>query len=205
MPYQHDPTPVVPKSGAILVWVLAAAIVWAIVIVAVSRSGHHGRVPAPHGDPTGTPRVAAARSLPSEPTSADAAVGGLVTPATAEPSPATSQRYAGLATWYCRTRATCTRGYGPSDLIAAIDRKDTTFRKGDRVTVRYSCGPRCDRSVTVRIVDVCACVDRRVIDLSSGAFRRLAPLALGVIPVTVERAGPRATLPATDTGEDAQR
>lgn len=100
------------------------------------------------------------------------------------PSPTTPKagtRYTGTATWYCGSGSPCTRGYGPDDLVAAIDRKDTTFRKGDRVRVRFG-----DRSVVVRIVDTCACADRRVIDLSTGAFRRLAALGYGVLPVTVE-------------------
>lgn len=84
----------------------------------------------------------------------------------------------GKATWYC-----CTRGYGPSDMVAAIDRKDAPWRKGDRVRVTAG-----DRSVVVQIVDVCACKGRRVIDLSSGAFLRLAPLSRGVIRITLEAA-----------------
>lgn len=103
----------------------------------------------------------------------------------------------GTATWYCgpRQRGTsyCTRGYGPNDMVAAIDRKDSSFRKGDRVVVRHGA-----RSVVVTIVDVCACRGRRVIDLTSGAFRRLAPLGRGVIPVTLESAD-AIRLPATDT------
>ena len=99
----------------------------------------------------------------------------------------------GSATWYCRTRALCTRGYGPSDAIAAIDRKDSVFRKGDRVVVRHG-----DRSVVVTIVDVCACKGSRIIDLSRSAFARLAPLGLGVIPVTLSSAD-AIPLPPTDT------
>ena len=76
--------------------------------------------------------------------------------------------------------------------MAAIDRKDTTFRRGDRVTVRYG-----RKAVTVTIVDTCACADRRVIDLSIAAFERLAPWGYGVLPVTVELARPIA-LPETD-------
>lgn len=84
----------------------------------------------------------------------------------------------GKATWYC-----CTKGYRPSDMVAAIDRKDAPWRKGDRVRVTAG-----ERSVVVRIVDVCACKGRRVIDLSSGAFLRLAPLSRGVIRITLEAA-----------------
>ena len=46
-----------------------------------------------------------------------------------------------------------------------------------RVTVRYG-----RKHVTVTIVDTCACADRRVIDLSIGAFERLAPWGMGSSP-----------------------
>jgi hypothetical protein len=105
-------------------------------------------------------------------------------------------RYRGTATHYClpgqRGTAYCTRGYGPEDMVAAID-TDLGFDKGDVVTVRFG-----DKAVTVRIVDVCGCPGNRIIDLTSGAFRRLAPLGLGVLPVTVELAGAERTLPPTD-------
>lgn len=103
--------------------------------------------------------------------------------AAAASPPAATPVYRGTATWYCGNGSPCTRGYGPSDLVAAIDRKDAEFRQGDRVIVCYR-----DRAVVVTIVDTCACPDRRVIDLSTGAFIRLAPLGLGVIPVTLESA-----------------
>jgi rare lipoprotein A (peptidoglycan hydrolase) len=110
------------------------------------------------------------------------------------PLPETATELHGTATWYCGHGSACTRGYGPGDLVAAIDRKDTPYRKGDRVRVRSG-----GRSVVVRIVDVCACRGRRVIDLTSGAFSRLAPLSRGVIPVTLEGTDePLPTLPATD-------
>lgn len=105
----------------------------------------------------------------------------------------------GQATWYCDSRATCTAGHGPGELIAAIDRKDSGFRKGDRVLVSHG-----SRTVVVRIVDVCACGGSRIIDLSKAAFARLADPSRGVIDVTIQAAGgsssgPRPTLPPTDT------
>lgn len=118
-----------------------------------------------------------------------AILGGIFAPAPA---------IGGSATFYCRPgeqgTANCTAGYGPDDLVAAIDRKDTPYRKGDRVLVTHG-----SRSVVVRIVDVCACGGSRVIDLTSGAFRRLANLGRGVISVTLTAAGPQTRLPATDT------
>ncbi len=111
-------------------------------------------------------------------------------------TPMLAARESGRATWYCRTARLCTRGYGPGDFIAAIDRKDSAFDKGDVVRVRHG-----DRSVVVRIVDVCACAGSRIIDLSRAAFATLAPLGRGVIPVTLEAVD--VTLPATDTAPRA--
>lgn len=102
-------------------------------------------------------------------------------------------RFRGTATWYCLSGSSaCTHGYDQAGLVAAID-SDLGFGKGDRIRVRYG-----DASVTVVVVDVCRCPGDRLIDLTSGAFRRLADLDLGVIPVLVELAGPGATLPATE-------
>ena len=84
----------------------------------------------------------------------------------------------------------------PSSLIGAIDTKDTPFRKGD--ILRVTSG---GRSVVVVIRDVCACGGRRVIDLTSGAFSRLAPLSAGIIPVVLTAVSTRHyVLPPTDTG-----
>lgn len=100
----------------------------------------------------------------------------------------------GTATWYCGNGSPCTAGYAPGQLVAAIDRKDSRWRKGDRVRVTSG-----SRSVVVTIVDVCGCPGRRVIDLSAAAFARLAPLGRGVIAVTLTDADePRFTLPPTD-------
>jgi hypothetical protein len=98
----------------------------------------------------------------------------------------------GTATWYCSSTSPCTRGYGPSDMVAAID-PTLGIAKGDQVTVRHD-----GRTITVRIVDVCACAGERLIDLTSGAFAQLAPLSVGVIDVTIESGGPGVTLPPTD-------
>lgn len=100
----------------------------------------------------------------------------------------------GTATWYCGNGSPCTRGYDPGDMVAAIDRKDSAFRKGDVVLVTHG-----DRSVVVRIVDTCLCRGNRIIDLSAEAFSRLAPLGLGVIPVSIRENIP---LPETSTVTD---
>lgn len=96
----------------------------------------------------------------------------------------------GRATWYCSETSPCTAGYDPEDMVAAID-PTLGIPKGATVTVCH------DDCIVVRIVDVCACAGSRLIDLTSGAFARLAPLDRGVIDVTIEVGGP--DLPETDT------
>ena len=58
------------------------------------------------------------------------------------------------------------------------------LRKGDwrGRTVTVCAGSDCIR---VTLIDWCACEGNRVIDLYGDAFRRLAPLGEGVIPVVV--------------------
>ena len=169
----HVPEPVVrTRSHRPTLTAVAIVIIAVLVIIAASRGGSNpGQLHGP--GLTGSvlrpaPRVPAVKADP--PT-----LGASLT--------------TGTATWYCGSGSRCTRGYGPSDMVAAID-TDTGYRKGDRVTVRHA-----GKAVTVRIVDVCGCAGARVIDLTSGAFRRLAPLSRGVIPVTLS-AG--IALPPTD-------
>jgi hypothetical protein len=112
-------------------------------------------------------------------------------------------RYAGTATWYCSDGrdgsplSDCTVGYGPSDLVAAID-TDLGIGKGETIRIRFG-----DKSVDVLVIDVCACAGERAVDLTIGAFQKLAPWGYGVLPVTVEPLGmepqPQITLPPTDT------
>lgn len=99
----------------------------------------------------------------------------------------------GLATWYCGAGSPCTHGYGPADLVAAID-PSLGIERGERITISFD-----GKSVAVVVVDVCQCMGRRLVDLTSGAFRRLAPLSAGVIPVSIEFGGPAVTLPPTST------
>lgn len=119
---------------------------------------------------------------------------------------AADYRVKGTATFYCSDGrdgspvSPCTRGYGPSDLVGAIDRKDSSYRKGDRVKVVAG-----GRSVTVLIVDTCACAGGRVIDLTIGAFQELRPWTAGEITVRLippgsgdKPARPEPTLPPTD-------
>jgi rare lipoprotein A (peptidoglycan hydrolase) len=98
----------------------------------------------------------------------------------------------GSATWYCSSTSACTHGYGPSDMVGAID-PTLGIDKGSIVTVTHD-----GTTIAVRIVDVCACPGDRLIDLTSGAFSRLAPLSAGVIDIELEAAA-GVTLPPTAT------
>lgn len=85
----------------------------------------------------------------------------------------------GVATWY-----------GALGIVGAAGPALRAFLgpgwRGDRVTV--CAGPRC---VRVLLVDWCACGPRggrpTLVDLSPAAFRRLAPLSAGVVPVEASR------------------
>lgn len=134
-----------------------------------------GPTPARLMPPDGTPRITGTR----------------VTGQVESPHPAATT-LEGTATWYCSASSACTAGYGPSDLVGAID-PTLGIGKGANVTVTHD-----GRSVTVKVVDVCACAGRRLIDLTSGAFSRLAPLSAGVIDVTLTTTGPSVTVPPTD-------
>ena len=96
----------------------------------------------------------------------------------------------GLATWYCGGGSPCTRGYFPTDYIAAVD-PGLGIPRGTLFTVRHG-----GREVLVRAVDVCGCSGRRIRDLSRVAFSRLASPSAGVIAVTVTIGAPY--LPNTD-------
>ena len=93
---------------------------------------------------------------------------------------ATSTPAHGLASWYPA------RG-----MIAAVH----SWRLGDTPYRVRVCASRC---IDVTVSDYCQCYvgepRERLIDLSDDAFRKLAPLSVGVLRVTVE--GP--TLPETD-------
>lgn len=65
--------------------------------------------------------------------------------------------------------------------------------RGTLVSLRHG-----KRYLVVRLTDWCAC-PRRLVDLSDDAFRQLAPLSVGVIRVSIDRAVRVPQLPATDT------
>jgi rare lipoprotein A (peptidoglycan hydrolase) len=122
-------------------------------------------------------------------------------PATAAVTPASalmpvaalgaSVSVSGTATWYGT-------GPGAGDAAAGAELRTGKWR-GRAVTV--CSGGKC---VSVRLTDWCACKGNRIIDLSDEDFRRLAPLSVGIINVTVTHGGivsqprPNPTGPPTD-------
>jgi rare lipoprotein A (peptidoglycan hydrolase) len=84
-----------------------------------------------------------------------------------------------------------------------------SFQYGDRPYYVRVCRTDADRCTTVKVVSSCDC-GIGIIDLSPAAFKDLAPLSVGRVPVTVTRvaptvevqaapAKPGVPLPPTDT------
>lgn len=131
----------------------------------------------------GTPRPAVL-AIPADALTATGAV-GLRGPSSGTDAMRTTVLH-GRASWY-----------GTGTIAAAGPVLRRALGPGWRGTVvRVSSG---SRSVVVRLVDWCQCYrgtkGERVIDLGADAFRELAPLAVGVIRVSVSPILP----PATDT------
>jgi hypothetical protein len=182
------------------IWLLIATAVAAGVLVgsllattvAASRSEPNGSpavylrqvddgllVPSPvHSTPSRTPEPvsvvpsASPRSVPAN----EAAAGPL------QPTASMGGTIAGLATWYCLPgRSACTRNHPASGMYAAAGPALRVGDWRDRWVTVTSGG----RSVTVQLVDWCACSGVRVIDLYASAMSQLAPLSRGVVAVEV--------------------
>jgi hypothetical protein len=95
--------------------------------------------------------------------------------------PPTKVRARGTATWYCEDGVSPCHYAHSGGMYAAAGAE---IRKGDwrGRTVTVCAASDCIR---VTLIDWCACAGNRVIDLYGDAFRKLAPLGDGVIPVTV--------------------
>lgn len=186
------------RPGMVFIWLAVIVVgIAVLVIVALASSatprGAQTTDLAPSRDLSAMPGPSA--GLPRAPHVVSPMTGSSETPSASAVAGdgGGAPRFRGLATWFCLSGSSaCTAGYDQADLVAAID-TDLGFAKGDRIRVRFG-----DRSVVVTVVDICGCPGDRLVDLTSGAFRELANLDVGVIPVTVELAGPGATLPATD-------
>lgn len=95
------------------------------------------------------------------------------------PVSAVSVSVAGVASWYCEPgRSRCTRGW-PADCLCAAAGPALRVGEWRGRLVTVTAG---DRSVTVRLVDWCAC-PQRLVDLYAAAFRQLAPLSRGLVRV----------------------
>lgn len=181
-----------PRGRLVLVVIVSAAFLAGILadraVLAASRSqpdipatNSQGAVGEPDRAATGTPRAGAPTSLPRESPTATAR---------RNPPQPTDDRHAsasvsGLATWFCGPSSPCTAGHPASCRCAAAGPALRAWLgpawRGQLVTVS-----RGDRSVTVRLIDWCAC-HGRVADLYATAFAELAPLARGVLRVEVRR------------------
>jgi len=95
--------------------------------------------------------------------------------------PPTKVRARGSATWYCLDGVSSCHYARSGGMYAAAG---SELRKGDwrGRTVTVCAGSDCIR---VTLIDWCGCPGNRVIDLYGDAFRRLAPLGAGIVPVTV--------------------
>ncbi|KAF5315719.1 hypothetical protein D9611_004744 [Ephemerocybe angulata] len=96
----------------------------------------------------------------------------------------------GYATYFYQNgvAGACGKVHSDSDMIAAID--------GDRYGNMNAVSSQCNKqvkltnsnngkSVTVTIVDACpTCANSNSIDLSKGAFEKIAPLSDGMVPIT---------------------
>lgn len=173
-------------ATAILVGALFGAFVMAQIAAPRSASepaSDKASVQGPIGAPPSAPppSLSAARSVAEQTDGAPSR-----SPAAFEsPSPAITEPPAiegGIASYCAPTPTQCLRWGGQAKLGAVH-----SFRFGDRPyrvkVCRQEGEPAC---VTVTIVSYCGCPDGRVIDLSPYAFRRLAPLWRGLVPVTVE-------------------
>jgi hypothetical protein len=97
------------------------------------------------------------------------------------PLPPTKVRARGTATWFCQSGVSSCHHSRSGGMYAAAGAE---IRKGDwrGRTVTVCAGDDCIR---VTLIDWCGCPGNRVIDLYGDAFRKLAPLGKGIVPVTV--------------------
>lgn len=93
----------------------------------------------------------------------------------------TSSSVKGTATWYCLSGVSrCHYKYSGGMYAAAGSELRVGKWRGRVVTVCQG-----DDCIKVKLIDWCACKGARIIDLYGDAFRRLAPLSSGTIPVKV--------------------
>ncbi len=129
-----------------------------------------------------TPRpTAQPQPAPARPSGGTAAAPARTVAPAPPPQPAAGNRVSGVASWYCQTGLSACHYAYPGGMYAAAG---PALRVGNwrGRTVTVCSGGGC---VRVTLVDWCQCYGSRVIDLYSDAFRQLAPLSSGTIPVTV--------------------
>jgi hypothetical protein len=165
---RHRPG-LIPMFLSAIAGAVMASLVWA----AVTHAG-------PVGPPSPEPSFAPVPTMPGEVRTVPSAPALLATP-TPHPTPKPTSRPTSVPVARGHVRTGTATWYAANGLIAAVP----GWHWGDRpyrVLVTYG-----GRSVIVTVQDcLCGRTDR-LIDLSDDAFRRLAPLSVGVIRVSVVR------------------
>jgi hypothetical protein len=175
-------------AGAVLGFFVAVVVVHAAAPRPSQEVGSPTLIPARTGAPPVVDDATAGRHDPTSRSVASGPLGGAPTLPSAESLARTSQSVAGTATWYVDHSKPIDGLYG------AVP----GWHYGDQpYLLRVTAG---SRSVVILIGDcLCGGIAGRVVDLSPSAFARLAPLAAGVVRVTVVRVavGPESP-PPTD-------
>jgi hypothetical protein len=183
-------------SGVLL---LATALLGATTIAAAESPASRPSIPAPSFLPvtvsasiatvasSGTATPDPARPIADYAARRDDLGGQPMRPEVDTPSPTAESvrreriRARGDATWYCLNGVSaCHRDRGSGMYAAAGPELRVGDWRGRKVSV---C--RGDDCVRVTLIDWCACPGDRVIDLYGDAFRELASLSTGIVPVTV--------------------
>ncbi|KAL1928374.1 hypothetical protein VTP01DRAFT_2730 [Rhizomucor pusillus] len=94
--------------------------------------------------------------------------------------------YSGDGTWYTPGLGSCGWDNSESQLVAALNADQ--MGNGGNPNKNPKCGKKAKvtykgKSVTVKIVDTCPTCSHGSLDLSPAAFKRLAPLSVGRIPI----------------------
>ncbi|KAF8624067.1 hypothetical protein AX15_006079 [Amanita polypyramis BW_CC] len=91
------------------------------------------------------------------------------------------QGFIGDATWYYTGAGHCGAQNKDTDIIVALSTVEygNGLRCGQQIKINYL-----GKTVTATVADSCPGCSRFSLDLSPAAFRALAPLGLGRLPVT---------------------
>ena len=108
-----------------------------------------------------------------------AASAALLIPLTAGAAQAATLTGSGRGTWYDPGLGSCGGTYTSSDAVVALSTNFGATYCGKSVQVTYG-----GKTVTAKVVDSCPSCGPGDLDMSPAAFQALAPLDVGVEPVT---------------------